>query len=130
MIGELQTCWDRDTCYPSLRKKWTHLRPETGQCAVTALVVQDLLGGEIVWNKDRNHYFNRVLPSQVLDLTLKQFDDLHTEEYAQDGFGGYHDYLKIDKTKTRAELLKSESTKNRYELLWSYLLNRLSYPHQ
>lgn len=60
---------------------WTTQRPATGQCAVTALIVQQLLGGDLVrvLNPDRtgqpiSHYFNVLPDGTELDLTRDQFD--------------------------------------------------------
>lgn len=60
---------------------WTAGTPSRGQCGVTALVVNDYFGGEILktpvgaaW-----HFYNRV-GGRVLDLTADQFSG--TIEYA------------------------------------------------
>lgn len=62
-------------CAETIYHKYTfdETCPERGQCAVTALLVNDLLGGEIVYNKKLNHYFNTV-NGNVIDLTKGQFD--------------------------------------------------------
>lgn len=58
---------------------WTAANPAWGQCATTACVVQDILGGDIVWGEARppqggviSHYWNRV-NGQDIDLTRRQF---------------------------------------------------------
>ena len=44
--AELEDCWCADTSFwPEL---WTTAHPSVGQCAVTALVVSDRFGGEIL----------------------------------------------------------------------------------
>ena len=61
---------------------WTPDNPARGQCAVTALVVHDLLGGELLEAEVRDpdgspqgfHYWNRLAGVDV-DLTLSQFRD-------------------------------------------------------
>lgn len=57
--------------------KWTSENPAQGQCGVTALVVQDVLGGEIyktntpgVW-----HFYN-FIQGQRHDFTASQFEEL------------------------------------------------------
>ena len=59
---------------------WSVETPSWRQCAVTACVVQDLLGGEILWAtattpdaERHSHYFNRLPDGTVLDLTRDQF---------------------------------------------------------
>ncbi|MBI1363082.1 MAG: hypothetical protein GC134_03780 [Proteobacteria bacterium] len=61
---------------------WTPENPAYGQCAVTALLVQDLCGGEIVWaeavlpdGSKVSHYFNRLDGGEELDVTRGQFPE-------------------------------------------------------
>jgi hypothetical protein len=56
---------------------WTAQNPAYGQCAVTALVVQDALGGEILRGRvgQTSHYLNRLPDGSLLDLTWEQFPD-------------------------------------------------------
>lgn len=54
--------------------KWQPDNPACGQCSVTALVVQDLIGGEIQKTSVEGqwHFYNRI-DEQRLDLTDTQF---------------------------------------------------------
>lgn len=65
----LLKCWSIKTS-----SKWTAKNPYKGQCGVTSLIIQDILGGEILKTKvaDQWHYYNRT-NGQRLDLTSKQF---------------------------------------------------------
>ncbi len=61
--------------------KWGPENPTYGHCAVVALVVQDLFGGEVVWAEARHpdgtpesHYFNKIAGIEW-DLTRDQFPD-------------------------------------------------------
>jgi hypothetical protein len=60
--------------------KWSEDNPAAGQCGVTALVVNDLLGGEIKKTKLQNgwHFYN-VLNGTRYDFTESQFTE--TVEY-------------------------------------------------
>jgi hypothetical protein len=69
----IRTAWSPTTAYPGSRKEWTPDVPAIGQCAVTALVVQDYLGGEIVVDRRYHHYWNRLPDGQYVDLTKDQF---------------------------------------------------------
>lgn len=71
----LRKSWCKETCYPPLREKWAPEKPEIGQCAVTALVVQDYFGGEILYCKHYHHYWNKIESSEEVDLTRPQFPD-------------------------------------------------------
>src|SRR5262249_33209808 len=65
LVSALQASWSRETS--SDYDRWTLENPAWGQCAVTALVLQDLMGGELlrcVLPKGGSHYWNR-LPSGV-----------------------------------------------------------------
>lgn len=65
----LRTAWSSRTA-----SKWTSESPASGQCSVTALVVQDLLGGRILKTRVGAswHFYNEVHGGR-LDLTESQF---------------------------------------------------------
>jgi len=66
----LETAWSIDSS-----TRWTKDVPARGQCGVTALVVQDLFGGDILKTPTAQgtHFYNRVGGHRV-DLTASQFD--------------------------------------------------------
>ncbi|MFJ5558224.1 hypothetical protein ACIQCD_12555 [Streptomyces sp. NPDC093250] len=76
----LRTCWAADTCSPDDLPDWHPDNPALGHCDITALVVNDLFGGELVVGEVHldgtqrgYHWWNR-LPSGIeLDLTREQF---------------------------------------------------------
>lgn len=84
---------------------WLSSNPAYGQCAVTAVVVQDHLGGTI-WRSRINgvsHYFNILDGDEVIDLTREQFPIDATES---------------DRSlSSREYILSFGPTRNRYELL-------------
>ena len=55
---------------------WCVSNPAVGQCAVTALVFQDLFGGELLRGRilGGTHYWNRLPSGQEIDLTAEQFE--------------------------------------------------------
>jgi hypothetical protein len=57
--------------------KWSKDNPAKGQCGVTALVVQDILGGEIRKTQllDGSHYYNYINKERH-DLTASQFNEI------------------------------------------------------
>lgn len=80
----LQNSWSRETCYEPQQSEWYRENPAQGQCFVTALVVNDYFGGEIVKAKSSNgvsHYWNRIAGVDY-DFTRSQFpeDEIFTEE--------------------------------------------------
>jgi hypothetical protein len=48
MRQKLPRVWCRETASPSVQDRWTEENPALGQCAVTALLVQDAVGGELM----------------------------------------------------------------------------------
>ncbi|MDM7855169.1 YunG family protein [Cellulomonas alba] len=72
--------WGPDTCYPNASAEWTPDNPSRDQCGMTALVVQDVLGGDLVLAavhvdgvKVGHHYWNRLPDGSDVDLTGDQF---------------------------------------------------------
>ena len=59
--------------------EWKVTVPELGQSAVTALVLQDHFGGEILRcliDRRKYHYWNMFPNGQEIDLTRSQFDHI------------------------------------------------------
>jgi hypothetical protein len=85
---------------------WTPENPSWGQCAVTALVLQDLFGGTLVRSTvgGVSHYWNQLPDGSFLDLTLRQF-----------GWGAEYDVPPI--ARERSYLLSNADTARRYNLL-------------
>lgn len=56
--------------------KWTRENPAKGQCGVTALVVHDLLGGEIKKTPvDEAWHFYNIINDKRYDFTASQFSE-------------------------------------------------------
>jgi hypothetical protein len=80
--------WCRETCDPTDAAVWAPSNPSRGQCAVTALVVHDLVGGQLLeaevlypdGERQGFHYWNRLAGLDV-DLTGDQFT---SEEVVQE----------------------------------------------
>lgn len=72
LYNALQNSWDQETA----RGEWTPNNPSLNQCAVTALVVQDFLGGVILrcpTEEGDSHYWNIAEDGQEIDFTASQF---------------------------------------------------------
>lgn len=71
--------WSRDTSADP--DNWTPENPSWGHCAVAALVVQTVMGGELLrydlsgtpFAAMRSHYRNRLPDGTLVDLTQEQF---------------------------------------------------------
>jgi hypothetical protein len=69
----LVSVWSRSTSFdPAL---WSQDNPAWGQCAVTALVVQDFFGGDLLhgYVEGTEHYWNRLPGGKEIDVTWRQF---------------------------------------------------------
>ena len=74
----LRSCWGRDTSDDP--DEWARDNPTRGQCGVTALVIRELLGGEILMAdvlgshlQGERHAWNRLPSGEEVDLTRDQF---------------------------------------------------------
>jgi hypothetical protein len=69
VLQALRVAWSDQTS-----SKWTRERPSTGQCSVTALVVQDLFGGTLLKTRvdEAWHFYNEV-SGEIHDFTAEQF---------------------------------------------------------
>lgn len=102
--AQLETAWSKETSAGG----YTPELPSTGQCAVTALIVQDLLGGELMRtvNMGISHYFNRLEDGTEIDLTRDQFSTWNPEPIV---------------TRERSYLGTFDLTVSRYKMLCSRL---------
>ncbi|MET7274512.1 hypothetical protein ABZS59_25445 [Streptomyces flaveolus] len=80
----LRSGWGADTCAPEDVSSRHPDSPARGQCGVTALVVNDLLGGDLVYGEVRvdgqvtdHHWWNRFGDPEI-DLTREQFGPRET----------------------------------------------------
>lgn len=78
----LRQSWSAGTCSPDdlERAPWTSGNPAWGHCDITALVVHDLLGGDLVLGEVHlggeqhgHHWWNRLPGGLEVDLTREQF---------------------------------------------------------
>ena len=108
----LSRAWSMDTAV-----QWTAENPASGLCNVTAAVVCDLFGGEILRTRLANvwHYYNRIEGVRV-DLTDSQFS---APGALYDAPQNYQDEV-TDKTMAMANIPQRE-----YEALKTALLQEL-----
>ena len=99
----LAASWTAQTASPLVA--WTPHNPSSGQCAVSALVLQDYCGGEIrrCVVAGMPHYFNRI-DDQVVDSTAAQFGAVAIN----------YDTATV---RSRQRILRHADTRQRYELL-------------
>ncbi|GLF99538.1 YunG family protein [Streptomyces yaizuensis] len=82
----LRESWAADTCSPDDLADWRPGNPARGHCDITALIVNDVLGGDLVVGEvyladgaQRGfHWWNRLASGVELDLTREQFQQGQT----------------------------------------------------
>ena len=109
----LKNSWDKETS--SDPENWTPDNPAWGQCAVTSLVINDYLGGDIVWasavlpdGREISHYFNKINGIEI-DFTRIQFPK---DTIIPKGTPKTKEF-----SSTRGYILSYSATQQRYKLL-------------
>ena len=100
----IEDSWSKDTA----KGEWKRSVPSLNQCAVTALVVQDYLGGDLLrceMTDGDSHYWNKIGEAEI-DLTKSQFE--HTDGQP---------IRETAAIRPREYVLSFEETRKRYELL-------------
>lgn len=111
----LRVSWAADTAYDET--DWSAENPARGQCVVSALVVQDYLGGDlqrfdVVGREIREtHYTNLLTGGVVLDTTASQYDTSDAVRLTPT----VADLKGFDSLRNKR--LADDSTRRRYELL-------------
>lgn len=100
LADAVRASWD---VWTSANDDWSPDVPSAGQCAVTALVVQDWFGGDLMRAvvQGQSHYWNRI-DGVDFDLTRDQFSEFVPSNEA---------------VRDRAYVLSYPATAKRYELL-------------
>lgn len=100
LARRLESSWTRETSANPLQ--WSTDNSAYGQCAVTALVVQDYFGGELLCARvdGISHYWNRLPAGLEVDLTRKQF--------------GSNPHVPTGEVKSREFVLSFPETVDRY----------------
>ena len=105
----MEKSWREETAtFANPKKKWLKSNSPRGQCLVTSVLINDLFGGKIVYDRTNHHFWNELPDKTWQDFSRSQFK---TETP-----------LKITKYKTKREVLSDEhaikhNTAGRYLLL-------------
>jgi hypothetical protein len=99
--------WAGDTSSPT--DAWSPANPAQNHCSVTALVVQDYFGGEILATRTPGgtHFYNRI-DGKKWDLTMSQFAEP----------------VPYDDTPSTRDKALADTSQQKYELLVSRLKGR------
>jgi hypothetical protein len=119
----LSQSWSYDTS--SCKSEWSTDNPARGQCAVTALVIQDYFSGEIIKYSvvlpqgTEGHFCNFLPNGNEYDATKIQYSTT-TAEFAP---------KEVDLRQfanVREKLLADDDTRRRYEILKSKVTQKLN----
>jgi len=104
--------WGADTSADG--SAWPALNPPHGQCAVTALVIQDRLGGQLLRTTvgGVSHYYNQLPNGVEVDMTWPQFPAGSVRAPSEE--------------RTREYVLSSPATTERYRILARRVANQLA----
>lgn len=109
--GALEKSWSKETSADP--ENWTPDNPAWGQCAITALIVQDFFGGKLIRAAVnelgvRSHYWNQLSDGREIDLTKGQFPKDFYERIKKHS---------PKETRSRKYVLSYPETAKRYKLL-------------
>ena len=112
ILRKLPQAMSKDTCYHGDVDNWYPTNPTAGHCAITAILIQEILGGEVCKTKvnRRSHYFNVLDDHTIVDATAEQF------KYNKPN------YSKFEVVSTK-NMLKNKDTKERYQKFKSRYFN-------
>jgi hypothetical protein len=107
----IASSWARETSADP--DHWAPENPAWGQCAVTALVLQEFLDGELLRTEvsGTSHYWNRLPAGEEIDLTREQF--------------GAGVVVSEGETRSREYILSFPETLQRYTVLRHEVMSRL-----
>jgi hypothetical protein len=103
--------WSKQTSHSD---EWSQQKPSKGQCAISSIAIQDLLGGDIAKIRlpdGQSHYFN-LIGGNIYDITDDQFGDAIE----------YNEYDICD----RSELLHNRNTELRYKIFTESLFGEIN----
>ena len=108
----LSGIWNRYTCTPRLRERWTEDNKTLGACAVTAFLAQDIFDGKVLGIplQDGSIHCYNVVGDCIFDLTSEQFGDERLE-YGNDPEQFREEHFAREEKRLRYEYLKAELEK-------------------
>ena len=111
----LAHAWCKETAtFGNEDKQWSSQNPAYGQCMVSSIIINDLFGGKLVYDKVNHHYWNELPDDTWQDFTRRQYKNKV-------------DFI-VNRYKTKDDVLSDEyaikhNAKGRYELLKQKFLN-------
>lgn len=122
----LEIAWTEETADPDYRDEWTERNKALGQCAITSVLIYDLFGGRMIYDKANFHIWNELPDGSQHDFTRSQFNEervfsvykyktkddiLFDERGKQTGIGNRYKKLKAKLPRFFSSLLQGETLK-------------------
>lgn len=73
ILSVLEQVWAADTTYPTLKDQFSDNNKALGHCATTSVIIADLFGGRIIYDKANFHVWNELPDGTQQDFTRSQF---------------------------------------------------------
>lgn len=100
--------WNTETCSAKFRPFWSAENPSAGQCTITAKLVHEFFGGEILWlplEGGGRHSFNRI-SGVIVDLACEQFGKDALLDFTEAQPGDPEALVSLPEKAERCELLR------------------------
>ena len=119
VIEALEQSWSAETRYPGV--KWDRKNPARGQCAVSAMIVQDYFGGDLkrysvlLDKTEEKHFVNAINDEVIVDVTRSQYPQgivMNEYLFTPSEYNSVREKLEADEdTLLRYSVLKSKVAK-------------------
>ena len=122
IISAVQESWSSYTAFNS--EDWSESNPARGQCVVSSMVIQDILGGtlqkvKVYYDGQKESHYRNILPDgSLLDITRSQYPENQKMEIVVIAL---HSYNNI-----REKLFSQADTEKRYKILRASVLQKLT----
>lgn len=71
----LENAWSKETTDPVEIENWTEENKALGQCAITSVLINELFGGRMIYDKANFHIWNEFPDGSQHDFSRSQFLD-------------------------------------------------------
>lgn len=122
VLSAIENSWSAYTAYDA--SDWSEDNPARGQCVVSSLIIQDILGGTLQKTRTslngclESHYRNILPDGTILDSTRSQYIDTQELVPSPINLGNF--------ASLREKLFSQANTEKRYKLLRASVLINLT----
>jgi len=114
-----QSAWCKNTADPIETKNWSIKNKALGQCAVTSVIIYDLFGGRMIYDKENFHIWNEFPDESQHDFSRTQF--LEDKIFSIYKYKTKEDILFDERGKATNILERYKLLKQRFNNFWKKL---------